>query len=165
MHTCVDTQIQNASCVQSVARHSNQQVCTHNQIQSSQYKTAKSVTQKEIKQQHIALQCSLVKSLSVFIPCYGGEPPPPTLTTFVNCKLDMFNLLTGGVKEHLVTHTGELKYSCPHCPKEFARPRELKNHVAFHTGNLPHKCSICAKAYPLQCQLDVSVQVAQQQVT
>ena len=87
-----------------------------------------------------------------------------TLTTYLPiCKLDMFNLLTGGVKEHLVTHTGELKYSCPHCPKEFARPRELKNHVAFHTGNLPHKCSICAKAYPLQCQLDVSVCVSEQQ--
>ncbi|XP_064636164.1 zinc finger protein 92 homolog isoform X7 [Lineus longissimus] len=52
-----------------------------------------------------------------------------------------------GLKCHLVTHSEERHYKCPHCEKRFKTGGVLKNHIRIHTKERPYVCEICGKSY------------------
>ncbi|XP_055714159.1 zinc finger protein 501-like isoform X2 [Phlebotomus papatasi] len=51
------------------------------------------------------------------------------------------------LQNHIITHTGEKKFSCSICSKRFAIANSLKNHMRIHTGDKPYKCSTCGLCF------------------
>ncbi|GAA5983321.1 hypothetical protein JCM10908_000240 [Rhodotorula pacifica] len=45
------------------------------------------------------------------------------------------------------------RYTCPHCPKRFARPSSLRIHMHSHTGEKPFTCNLCDRAFSVQSNL------------
>ena len=44
-------------------------------------------------------------------------------------------------------HSGEMPFSCSHCPKRFRSMRNLENHSRIHTGEKPFKCRTCGRRF------------------
>ncbi|XP_063875450.1 zinc finger protein 26-like [Scylla paramamosain] len=44
---------------------------------------------------------------------------------------------------HLMKHTGETPYKCPHCKNAYRARWRLNQHVRTHTRNLPYHCPYC----------------------
>uniref|UniRef100_A0A1B0D9S6 C2H2-type domain-containing protein n=1 Tax=Phlebotomus papatasi TaxID=29031 RepID=A0A1B0D9S6_PHLPP len=51
------------------------------------------------------------------------------------------------LQNHIITHTGEKKFSCSICSKRFAIASSLKNHMRIHTGDKPYKCLTCGLCF------------------
>lgn len=64
------------------------------------------------------------------------------------CKLcDKAYNSHGGLKSHILTHTGRLPYTCSYCNKAFRNSHQLKIHVRSHTGQKPLVCEFCQKGF------------------
>ena len=44
-------------------------------------------------------------------------------------------------------HSGEMPFSCSHCPKRFRSMRNLENHSRIHTGEKPFQCRTCGRRF------------------
>ena len=52
------------------------------------------------------------------------------------------------MKRHMDTHTGEKKFTCHHCGKQYAQDSGLQRHVTvIHEGIRRYKCPICSKVF------------------
>ncbi|CAD7086815.1 unnamed protein product [Hermetia illucens] len=49
--------------------------------------------------------------------------------------------------EHENSHTEDIKFKCPDCPKSFKQSHQLKMHERCHTGDRPYKCPHCEAAF------------------
>ncbi|XP_033149035.1 zinc finger protein 236 isoform X1 [Drosophila busckii] len=50
----------------------------------------------------------------------------------------------GGLRIHMLIHTGELPHKCNYCEKRFRTPGQVRVHHRRHTGEKPFKCKICS---------------------
>ncbi|WPX38388.1 C2H2-type zinc finger protein [Pseudomonas sp. CCC3.1] len=56
---------------------------------------------------------------------------------------------------HLLSHTGEKRFSCPNCPSRFARKDVLDIHLRIHTGEKTFSCEYpgCGKSFGYKSNL------------
>ena len=52
-----------------------------------------------------------------------------------------------GLREHLRTHSGDMKFQCEHCDMACNRKTDLKRHMIRHLKSKNFKCNICGKSY------------------
>src|SRR5688572_11645128 len=81
--------------------------------------------------------------------------PPPAISKQVTKKktikcdlcskpLTWKSSLTQQIK---MVHTGETKFRCTYCDKQFPTSAKLNAHVRIHTGEKPFTCDICNKSF------------------
>lgn len=43
---------------------------------------------------------------------------------------------------------------CPHCAKQFVRPKDMKYHMRIHTKDFPYKCEVCSRGFAVRWSYD-----------
>lgn len=51
--------------------------------------------------------------------------------------------ISGELKSHAKTHTGERAYTCDQCNGKFTKSSSLVKHKLRHLGVKPYKCDVC----------------------
>lgn len=51
------------------------------------------------------------------------------------------------MKRHQTVHSGEKKHQCPHCPKIFRLPYNLKEHIESHFHQKNYKSKYCGLSF------------------
>ncbi|XP_078414046.1 zinc finger protein 131 isoform X1 [Cetorhinus maximus] len=52
------------------------------------------------------------------------------------------------LRNHLVSHTGEMPFKCPSCPQQFMQKKDLQIHmIKSHGAPKPYPCSTCSKCF------------------
>ncbi|WAR08603.1 PRDM4-like protein, partial [Mya arenaria] len=54
---------------------------------------------------------------------------------------------TAHLENHVVVHTGDKSFNCPHCDASFGRRSDLKVHTYKHTKEVYHPCNVCGKEF------------------
>lgn len=47
------------------------------------------------------------------------------------------------LKQHILIHTGEKRYSCTYCERSFSQSHELRTHIRKHIGDNTYQCKQC----------------------
>ncbi|XP_063544125.1 zinc finger and SCAN domain-containing protein 12-like isoform X6 [Cydia strobilella] len=68
-----------------------------------------------------------------------------------DCTMEFSN--SGGLKRHMVKHTGARDYKCEVCQKAFGRESTMRQHMRIHINDRRHKCEHCAMAFIQKCSL------------
>ncbi|XP_069774690.1 telomere zinc finger-associated protein [Narcine bancroftii] len=52
------------------------------------------------------------------------------------------------LRNHLVSHTGEMPFKCPSCPQQFMQKKDMQSHmIKCHGAPKPFPCSACSKCF------------------
>jgi len=54
---------------------------------------------------------------------------------------------TSHMREHMLTHTDERKYTCQDCGHRFRTLKDLRTHMVIHTKEKNYVCNICGKKF------------------
>lgn len=60
-----------------------------------------------------------------------------------------------GLRHHMLSHTGDYKYTCEFCGKGFAAKARSEEHRASHTKEKRYTCEICGIKFSVQVHISI----------